>query len=89
MSKSILVIDTPENCNECQFSAERLCGNGRCTLNKDCSNVIPKNCKPNWCPLLDSPEKKEQTAFPKGYYDGWNNGFNACIDEILKGDDIE
>lgn len=91
MSKSILVIDTPENCNECQFSTERLCGNGRCTLNKDCSNIIPANGKPDWCPLRDLPKKKEVRSFCLGEGNceqkGYQKGFNACIDEILKGSD--
>lgn len=94
MSKSILVIDTPESCNECQFSAEKLCENGRCTLNKDCSNLIPKNGKPDWCLLRDLSEKKSPKKFCNvvngrkvwGFHmSGFNKGFNACIDEILKG----
>ena len=93
MSKSILVIDTPENCIECHFFAERLCGNGRCTLNQDTSNVILDVIKPRWCPIRDLPEKK-----PKAEYQGngcfgineamknsFDMGFNSCIDEILKG----
>lgn len=89
MSKSILVIDTPENCIECHFFAKRLCGNGRCTLNQDISNVIPDRCKPDWCPIRDLPRKTSigievcignKTECVKSYVDG----YNACIDEILK-----
>lgn len=94
MSKSILVIDTPENCREClchftdmvgfESGKEKffrfLCG----VKNREITENVNID-RQDWCPILDLPKKKEQTVFPKWYYDGWNNGFNACIDEILKG----
>lgn len=51
MSKSVLVIDTPENCGKCKFISEFWCRamNGRRVPNND---VIP-----NWCPLKPLPEK--------------------------------
>ena len=69
MSKSIFIIDTPACCGECPMSCTDVC---RKWSKKD-AKTFPKDC-----PLKEVPEKKEQTAFPKGYYDGWNNGFNAC-----------
>ncbi len=88
MSKSILMVDTPENCKECDFCYERLCGNGRCTRNKDSGNVVPDEGKPNWCPLREVPEKKfynecevsTRTHENKTYY---IDGYNTAIDEIL------
>ena len=63
MSKSILVLDTPENCASCQMSNLNLhdmskCG-VFCQLNKkeDISWKSAKNEKPDWCPLKDMPEK--------------------------------
>lgn len=79
MSKSVLVIDTPENCGKCKFISGFWCRamNGRRVPNND---VIP-----NWCPLKPLPEKMTGLAST----DHWNSikaGWNACIDEITGGD---
>ena len=75
MSKSVLVIDTPENCGKCKFISEFWCRamNNRRVPNND---VIP-----NWCPLKSLPEKMTGVA----QTDHWNSikaGWNGCIDEI-------
>lgn len=79
MSKSVLVVDTPENCGKCKFISGFWCRamNGRRVPNND---VIP-----NWCPLKPLPEKMTGVAST----DHWNSikaGWNACIDEIAGGD---
>lgn len=77
MSKSILVIDTPETCGQCPCSLE---------VSTDCCGVNGKDVnfhkKPDWCPLKEAPQKlaEENRWFSKDYA----VGFNACIDEILK-----
>ena len=38
------------------------------------------NNKPEWCPLKELPEKQED--LPTNIY---REGWNACIDKILKG----
>ena len=78
MSKSVLVIDTPENCGKCKFISEFWCRamNGRRVPNND---VIP-----NWCPLKPLPEKITRVAVT----DHWNSikaGWNNCIDAITGG----
>lgn len=75
MSKSVLVIDTPENCGKCKFISGFWCRamDGRRVPNND---VIP-----NWCPLKPLPEKMTGVA----QTDHWNSikeGWNECIDEI-------
>lgn len=75
MSKSVLVIDTPENCGKCKFISGFWCRamDGRRVPNND---VIP-----NWCPLKPLPEKMTGVA----QTDHWNSikaGWNACIDKI-------
>lgn len=54
MSKSVLVIDTPENCGKCKFISEFWCRtmNGRRVPNNDAI--------PGWCPLKPLPEEKEE-----------------------------
>lgn len=82
MSKSVLVIDTPENCGKCKFISEFWCRamNGRRVPNND---VIP-----NWCPLKPLPEKKEYIV-PIDNVESQKDiiavGWNACINEITGG----
>lgn len=90
MSKSILVIDTPEACIGCPCCfADNVtiwCGKKRKAL---CEPMkLPKGIekfKPDWCPLLDLPEKREVPLQYPYLHQLIADGWNACIDEILKG----
>lgn len=90
MSESILLLETPANCNECPLSLDTETHNANLcrafekhTVNMDSSK------KPDWCPLMAIPEKKEVRNFnissrdfeQRGYQLGWNN----CINEISRG----
>lgn len=96
MGKSILVIDTPDCCMECpmRFLSGRLrCGKLKYRRLYSC-RYAPSDAedfylkdplgheKPNWCPLREVPQKmaEENRWFSKDYAQGWN----TCIDEILK-----
>lgn len=78
MSKSVLVIDTPENCRSCYlrgFTLNLQYCRGKLKDIKDTS------VKPDWCPLKPLPEKMTGVA----QTDHWNSikaGWNGCIDEI-------
>lgn len=88
MSKSILVIDAPEDCGKCPCFLE---------VATDCCGVngkdIDSHGKPDWCPLLDLPEKKPKVEYQgngcfginEAMKNSFNMGFNSCINEILKG----
>lgn len=94
MAKAVLVMDEmPECCADCYcgyFERDTkelnlVCG----ATGEDANNVG----KPDWCPLRELPEKKEEFELRKckGSVEGtWkvplieNKGFNACLDEILK-----
>ena len=80
MSKSVLVIDTPENCGKCKFISGFWCRamDGRRVPNND---VIP-----NWCPLKPLPEKSTTENDMTDYQCGMVDGRNQCIDEITGGD---
>ena len=92
MSKSILIIDTPESCLECPFryndgySSEYKSTwfTRRCYLSHDqvYENEILENC-----PLKPMPQKKN-TDMSFSTMDEWLEyseriGYNFCIDEIL------
>ena len=66
MSKSILVIDTPETCLDCRFCRELHEGIEACCELSDepddkglCKMIDIDYCqeKPYWCPLRDFPKK--------------------------------
>lgn len=79
MSKSVLVIDTPENCGKCKFISEFWCRamNDRRVPNND---VIP-----NWCPLKPLPEEKEEEYWRSKLSLVWIRGWNTCISKIIGG----
>lgn len=99
MSKSVLVIDTPENCYDCPFGTA-YCGEleyaGYCEL-ADCLDYdvilmteehfdFESKSRPEWCPLKPLPEKKNCDIFSFGSQIGaWREGWSACIDAITGG----
>lgn len=74
-SKSILVIDTPESCDECPLRSysnlELVCT----PMRKGASDVE--------CPLKPMPERK-----PTDFLNYWfNQGYNALHDELVGDED--
>lgn len=100
MSKSVLVIDTPESCLDCRFCYELDEGvEAYCSISdddKDASLMKKIDCeygycqgKPDWCPLKPLPEKKEYvdpTSSAKAKKNIIAVGWNTCINMIVKGD---
>lgn len=83
MKGIIIVKDFPENCRDCDYFGT-LCK----ITNKKC-NWYSEDGKPEWCPIKPVPEKMklegkypQKDRIPPSYKVGWN----ACIDEILKGE---
>lgn len=86
MSKAILVMDMPTKCIGCplHFVDEP---NYWCGANmKDLLTDDIETYKPEWCPLRELPQKK-RTIGKESENDQlcFNGGYNACIDEIMKG----
>lgn len=86
MSKSVLVIDTPESCCSCH-----LCG---FTLNLHycrgkLKDIKDTSVKPDWCPLKPFPDKKEYIV-PIDNVEAQKDiiavGWNTCINEIIGGE---
>lgn len=81
MSKSVLVIDTTDRCDQCQLCdiVNNICYGADEPIELD--DIFEK---PDWCPLRPMQEKKPKYLSinsEKGYCEGWN----ACIDEITGG----
>lgn len=68
MSKSVLVIDTPENFGKCKFISEFWC------RAMGCRRVPNNDVIPGWCPLKPLPEKSttenDMTDYQCGMVDG-------------------
>ena len=84
MSKSLLIINTPESCNKCPlfhgFYTDMTCG----ANNRTIDYPYPKDFKQSWCPLIAAP-KKNHDGFLNEWEKGYKAGYNACINEILGG----
>lgn len=81
MAKAVLVMDMPENCFKCKLQNW-----ANCKITNKCH---VGECRPDWCPLRELPEK-EETVYPQECYDNsyWSDemraGWNACLDMILE-----
>lgn len=89
MSKAVLIMDMPSSCSECPC-----CYIPRCeVLEKSLKTSEIYECKPDWCPLRELMEKAEvsdcdELCDTDDWYDsGYADGYNACIDELLKGEE--
>lgn len=71
MSKSILVIDTPSCCGKCPMSVTMAC---------------KKRMFSEDCLLKQIPKRKKLGDFVSPLEDMKVVGFNACLEEILNGE---
>lgn len=93
MRKAILVMDMPDNCYKCDLHVTHHNCEDVCLKNDKYIEVNIFERKPNWCPLREVPQKKMienvKEDYDGGYSHGFTHGYNACIDEILKGEQNE
>lgn len=93
MSKSVLVIDTPERgCISCSIGQnDSNCRITRiyCPIAEETAFNEEAEAIPDWCPLKSLPEKKEYIV-PIDNVESQKDiiavGWNACIDEITGGE---
>lgn len=71
MSKAILILDMPNCCDECDIKGVF------------CGDVGDNDmCRAGGCPLKEVPKKPD---YPPINESSFVAGWNACVDEILKG----
>lgn len=80
MSKSVLVIDTPEKCVSCIYVG---IFHYFCRIN--CRDIKDISTKPDWCPLKPLPEEKEEEYWRSKISLTWIRGWNTCISKITGG----
>lgn len=89
MSKSVLVMDTPEHgCISCLIGRNYSAGMNiciYCPIAEMSAWNDEAEARPDWCPLMDLPEK-DNGNYPANTFDaGFAEGRNECIDEITGG----
>lgn len=86
MSKSVLVIDTPESCRSCYLRGFTLALQ-YCKVESE--HIKDTSVKPDWCPLKPLPERKEYIV-PIDNVEAQKDiiavGYNTCINEITGGE---
>lgn len=78
MSKSVLVIDTPENCYSC-YLRKIIRDWPYCAVKSE--RIKDSMVKSDWCPLKPLPEKMTGVALTE-HWGGVKKGWNGCIDAI-------
>ena len=76
MSKSVLVMETPEDCESCVLHGGIF--HSFCKIN--CRCIEDLSAKPDWCPLKPLPKYKSMEKsgeYEYGKMHGWNNCINA------------
>lgn len=98
MQKAVLILDMPKKCKKCRFKdtnhhLEDIC---LCKTEKDkdggeyFKEIVDLKTKPDWCPLKPMPEKMHVCGkYPQEdkIVPSYKIGYNACIDELLKGEE--
>lgn len=87
MSKAVLIVDMPECCKKCNYSAENYDGNDICSLqfgDEDYMIIENVNIKPDNCPLHPLPQPMEvRGKYPKsGPVPSYRIGWNECLKAI-------
>lgn len=88
MSKAVLVMDMPRKCSDCQFYYETYDEDddyvSKCEVLNDITidGFIDKY---SGCPLKPMPEKANHPDLCDG--GRYDKGYNACIDELLNGEE--
>ena len=78
--KSVLIINTPKNCKECDCHLWLVC------VPKDEDLEPDENGRysiPDWCPLRPLPQRKETYGTEPFEIFMHREGWNQCLDEIL------
>lgn len=84
MSKAILVIDTPSCCEEC-FALDFHGDYPRCIITEEQRGYTfnTRTQRMMYCPLKPMPEKSNTGLSDYNQWGDWEDGWNACIDNIL------
>lgn len=88
MSKGIIVVDDiPSTCKKCDYCDRSFPSESYCIASMS-SIKITAGEKPDWCPIRKIPAKLEELKSPHSLREyqmkGFQCGWNACLNKILK-----
>ena len=81
--KVIVIIDKPNSCIECpcsNFDKQNVCEILVRPIDDETHGL---DGKPDWCPLIELPNKEPRSIIFDEYEDGWADGFNYLRGVIL------
>ena len=79
-------MDTPSNCRNCNLCKKMSDNCYYCIVTNKI--IVDIENKTHWCPLKELPQKMEGKEYSLIKI-GEKKGYNACIDDILKGSGID
>lgn len=81
--KAILIMDMPSSCDKCPLFGSHY-SDMTCRANgRGINYPYPKEVRQDWCPLKPMPEYRKSVLRQEEFGEGFDMGYNACIDEIL------
>lgn len=82
--KAILIIDMPKSCLDCCLTDNEY---GDCVAVNFIKRGNYEN-RPEWCPLKPLPKREPEhfTSNREEVHDVYFQGWNACLDEIMGGE---
>ena len=83
MSKSIIIFDTPDNCDTCPICVAVL-GKRYCPIKGTNISKGERDCS---CPAVAVPEKIDPTKAASPFHGQYIQGWNSCVDKLLGGTD--
>lgn len=86
MSKAVLIMDMPECCADCQLADDDPSGLYCVPADEYYDGKESTEDRANFCPLRELPEKEHNDNGYDEYSDGYDAGWNACLNKILKTD---
>ena len=86
MSKGIIVLDVPKQCDQCPIRHPGLAHcqiTRRSTSHTSAGKPMDQKKRPKWCPIRPMPERANHKDFcDNGRYDkGWNECLNKITEE--------
>lgn len=93
MAKGVLRLDyLPTRCCDCELQNSIDINKTVCHVTlKDISDNESFQKKPDWCPLIELPEKNPNNPelrpgvyYREDVYEVYKSGWNACIDKIMR-----
>lgn len=84
MSKAILIMEMPSSCSECPCVDELFGCIRVCNRTGECISGYTVRRQDD-CPLREVPQKSNTGKSDYYQWGDWEDGYNACIDDILGG----